>query len=293
MRRELLIRSAIAQIVSLVLSWVLVRFVFLGPTPYIRASLKSDIASLPSSASVVAHRAVDATRARLGLIPHASIGLKPGAPSHSESSPFFPSVPPVDHHDSISPTSQKTPPPQPTTHVPSPTNPLHPQPTRTAPQPTHTFPTRGPLPTITSQPTSVPSPTTQPSLPPTSLSTHEQALLDRINANRRTLGLSDLTAHSSLMKAARDASSDVASTYTGTRQCGHVGNFVTRAQSAGFGGELVGEAVACMHTTAESAVDSQYGWMHSPPHRAIIMSAGAHYIGLGWTGEYQAAIVGY
>lgn len=167
-----------------------------------------------------------------------------------------------------------------------PNQPNVPQPTQ---QPGDMQPTEIPrqvVPTRTPQPT---RPPVQPTSVPASPSTLEQQILELINQRRQAAGLQIVSMDGTLSNAARSHSAYMSG---GHGRCGHVGQGgsspLDRAKSAGYNGQVIGETVACGYTTAQGAVD---GWWSSPPHKAILTSPQGRQIGIGWSNNYQTALI--
>jgi uncharacterized protein YkwD len=116
----------------------------------------------------------------------------------------------------------------------------------------------------------------------------EQQVLVLLNQIRQQHGLTAFTASSPLRNAARGHSADML-------QRGYFDhNSPTEAWDARIArylkSPLVGEDIAWgqgSYGTPEGIVSQ---WMHSPTHRAIILTAGLHHIGIGLaTGTYTGA----
>jgi uncharacterized protein YkwD len=119
-------------------------------------------------------------------------------------------------------------------------------------------------------------------------SSDEQQVLVLLNQIRQQHGLSAFTASTALHNAARGHSDDML-------QRGYFDhNSPTEAWDARISrylkSPLIGEDIAWgqgSYGTPEGIVSQ---WMHSPTHRAIILTAGLHRIGLGLsTGTYSGA----
>ena len=274
------IKIIIAQILGYMVSVFLIQNVFLGPVPTVRAEFIHEVQAFPSTA----REYVVAMPAKLKNIVS---GIKAKKERASKTPPpwVFEPLPgeviPTTSGRYTGPTrGPREPSPLPTNRpgeqVP-PSQPGQPQPTE---QPERIQPTRAPQPT---------RPPAQPTSAPANPSALEQEMLTIINQRRKAAGLQEMSLDGRLT----DASSGHSQYMSGGRgRCGHVGasgsSPFDRAKTAGYNGQVIGETVACGYTSAQAAVD---GWWSSPPHKAILMSQNGRQIGLGWSNNYQTALV--
>ncbi len=114
----------------------------------------------------------------------------------------------------------------------------------------------------------------------------EREVFDLINQERTSRGLVAVTLRDTLVCAAARHSDDIGATHL----CTHTGSDLSgpgdRVEDCGGGG-WSGEIVACGYTTARAAVD---GWLGSPGHRAIMLSASKREVGVAMTDNYWTAI---
>jgi uncharacterized protein YkwD len=109
--------------------------------------------------------------------------------------------------------------------------------------------------------------------------TSEQRVIVLLNEIRRQHGLGDFKASAPLRTAARFHSADML----------QKGYFEHDSQNEAWDARvarflqspLVGENIAWGTGSTGSAAGIVSQWMHSPPHRAIILTAGLHRVGLG------------
>ena len=105
-------------------------------------------------------------------------------------------------------------------------------------------------------------------------------MLARVNAERAAVGAAPLTRCAALDRAAQAHTADQAA----HDQMSHVGSdgstFVDRAARAGYRSwTALGENVAYGYPNVASVMD---GWMHSPGHRANILSGNYTHFGAGY-----------
>lgn len=281
-KTSLYIKIIVAQILGYMMSVFLVQKVFLGPVPTVRAEFIHEVQELPSTAReyvMAMPTKIKEFASRIkakkefasktpppwvfeplpGEVIPTTSGRYTGPTRTPRESPNYPL--PTSRPGEVQPTSQ----------------PGQPRPTD---QPEQIQPTRAPLPTRSpAQPTSAPA---DPSI-------LEQDMLVIINQRRKAAGLQEMSFDGHLTNAARGHSQYMSG---GSGRCGHVGasgsSPFDRAKTAGYNGQVIGETVACGYRTAQAAVD---GWWSSPPHKAILMSQNGRQIGLGWSNNYQTALV--
>ena len=113
----------------------------------------------------------------------------------------------------------------------------------------------------------------------TALDAFEAEVLALTNSFRRSNGVAELTAESSLAQAAETHSQNMANqdffSHTGADGAG-VGD---RASAAGYGSGVVGENIGAGYSTPEAVVD---GWIDSPGHRANMLNGDYTKLGVGY-----------
>jgi uncharacterized protein YkwD len=115
------------------------------------------------------------------------------------------------------------------------------------------------------------------------ISQAEQAMVNALNVDRTTRGLVPVRIDTRLMAIARARSYDMASKhyFSHTQPDGrNVFNILT---SKGIKWYTAGEIIATNnYPTLQNSVDSaNYQWMHSPGHKAIVVSTSMNYVGVG------------
>ena len=110
-------------------------------------------------------------------------------------------------------------------------------------------------------------------------STSEQQVLGLLNQVRAQHGLSPLTANTQLRNAARAHSADMLQ--NGYFEHDGLNESWDARVARYIKAPLTGETIAWGSGSYGSAAGIVSQWMHSPPHRAIILSAGLHRVGLG------------
>jgi uncharacterized protein YkwD len=75
--------------------------------------------------------------------------------------------------------------------------------------------------------------------------------------------------------------------------CGHNGSDgsdpSSRVKAAGYTTFVsLGETVGCQQPNPQALVDA---WWASPGHHAILVDPGMKFIGMGWVGSYQTAVL--
>lgn len=274
------VKMILAQIGAYFVTIVLIERVFLGPAPTVRAEFIYEVQSLPQTArTYIAETPAKISSFIARLKERKELASKTPPPWVFE--PVPDEVIPTQSGRYAGPTrSPKESPNDPQQPTSQPQEPLPTDQQRQPDQPREVLPTRAPQPT---------RPPAQPTSVPASPSTLEQQMLALINQRRKAAGLQEMSLDGHLTTAARDHSSYMSG---GRGRCGHVGaggsSPFDRAKTAGYNGQVIGETVACSYTSAQAAVD---GWWSSPPHKAILMSQNGRQIGLGWSNNYQTALV--
>jgi len=110
-------------------------------------------------------------------------------------------------------------------------------------------------------------------------STSEQQVLGLLNQVRAQHGLSPLTANTQLRNAARAHSADMLQ--NGYFEHDGLNESWDARVARYIKAPLTGETIAWGSGSYGSAAGIVSQWMHSPPHRAIILTAGLHRVGLG------------
>ncbi len=165
--------------------------------------------------------------------------------------------------------------PAPTTK-PSPTT--APAPT-TKPSPTKApITTTKPVPTTKPTPTTAPTPTTKPSTTTNTsgISNYANQVLQLVNQERVKAGLSTFTTNSTLTAAANKRAQETVQSFSHTRPNGS--SFSSALKEFGVPFNAAGENIAYGQRTPQEVVT---GWMNSPGHRANILNASFHKIGIG------------
>jgi len=274
----LYIKIILAQIAGYFLTVFLLQHVFLGPVPAVRAEFFHDVEKLPYTVRdyiITVPSKISQTIAKAKLKKE----LASKTPPPWVFDPLPGEVVPTQSGRYTGPTRT----PKERAKNPLPTekagDPQRPRPTNI---PEQVRPTRPPQPTQAPiQPTSVPA----------NPSTLEQEIFQLVNQRRKAAGLNELALDGNLSTAAKNHSTYMAGGH-GMERCNHFesdgSSPVDRAKTAGFNGILVGETVGCMYTTAQGIVD---GWWSSPGHKAILTSSQGRLIGVGWSQNYQTALV--
>lgn len=266
----------LAQIVAFLVSSYLVNHVFAGPIPAVRAEFKEEIKQLPQvivenikkipeliqkTPDIVLRSSQEGRR----KLPSAWVPDPNGMPkSPTETSPQNP----------IPPTATPLPGQDRGTTV----TPVFRSPTTPEAEPT-TRPTNRP-----------PAPTNEPPSGGGSGSALEMEMLTYINQKRSQEGAAAVSINDQLAAAARSHSIDMGSKGV----CSHTGSNGSqppaRAQQAGFKGAYVGETIGCKYKSAQAIVDA---WWGSTGHHKVLADKRGRVIGLGWSNNYQTAVVGY
>lgn len=121
--------------------------------------------------------------------------------------------------------------------------------------------------------------------PPTAADT--TGLLALINRERRRLGVAALRHDARLAQPAQAHAESMAATEILTHELYGTGP-AGRAQQAGYRGTVIGETVA-LGFTPVGVLD---GWLTSPQHRDILLSAAYRDVGLGRCGDWWCALFG-
>lgn len=162
-----------------------------------------------------------------------------------------------------------------------------PAPAPAAPQPTPApKPAPAPAPQPAPAPPPAPAPQPAPAPAPSGLSSAEQQLLAAVNSARAANGLGALSIDSRLEQAARDHTSDLLANNAFTHD--FIKNGVSYPFSTWIGwyysGTCAGENLA-MGTGSIGATTVVGMWLNSPPHRANLLSAAYHTVGIGFAGS--------
>jgi uncharacterized protein YkwD len=115
------------------------------------------------------------------------------------------------------------------------------------------------------------------------------ALLCSINRARAAHGLPALSAERHLRRAAnRHARDMVRHRYFAHQRPGGP-SLSDRLRSAGWHGSAAGEAIAWACGSSAGAASTVRAWLHSPPHRAILLSGAYRQAGVGVAGHAPAS----
>jgi uncharacterized protein YkwD len=114
-----------------------------------------------------------------------------------------------------------------------------------------------------------------------SRATARRALLCAINRARAAHGLAGFAGEHHLRSAARRQAADmVRHHYFGHQRAGGP-SLSERLRAAGWTGRAAGEAIAWGCGSSGSAAATVRAWLHSPPHRAIVLSGAYRGAGIG------------
>lgn len=115
------------------------------------------------------------------------------------------------------------------------------------------------------------------------------ALMCAINRARAAHGLRGFGSERHLRRAAtRHARDMVRRRYFAHQRAGGP-SFGARLRAAGWRGHSAGEAIAWGCGKSASAASTVRAWLHSPPHRAILLSGGFNRAGIGVKGHAPAS----
>jgi uncharacterized protein YkwD len=121
-----------------------------------------------------------------------------------------------------------------------------------------------------------------PAVDPAVISTTERAMVAALNADRTALGLVRVQIDTRLMAIARARSADMVAKdyFSHTQPDGkNVFSILTAAGITWYGaGEIIAWNTYPMDQTVNAA---DYQWMHSPTHKAIVISRDYNYVGVG------------
>lgn len=124
------------------------------------------------------------------------------------------------------------------------------------------------------------TPTPAPKAPSTSTNTNNTSyanqVLQLVNQERAKAGLSAFTTNSTLTAAANKRAQETVQSFSHTRPNGT--SFSTALKEFGVSYRTAGENIAYGQRSPQEVVD---GWMNSPGHRANILNASFHKIGIG------------
>ncbi len=114
---------------------------------------------------------------------------------------------------------------------------------------------------------------------------YAKEVLKYVNEARKENGLSELSLHSTLSKAAQIRAEETITKFAHTRPDGT--SCFTVFDDVGLNYRSAGENIAYGYKTAKDVVD---GWLASPGHRANILSSKFTYMGIGKSGTYWAQL---
>ena len=115
------------------------------------------------------------------------------------------------------------------------------------------------------------------------------ALLCAINRARAAHGLPAFGAERHLRRAAKRHAKDMVRHRYFAHQRAGGPSLNERLRAAGWRGRRAGEAIAWGCGSAASAAATVRTWLHSPPHRAILLSGGFSRAGIGVAGRAPAS----
>jgi uncharacterized protein YkwD len=115
------------------------------------------------------------------------------------------------------------------------------------------------------------------------------ALLCSINRARAAHGLPALSAERHLRRAANGQARDMVRHRYFAHQRAGGPSFGARLRSAGWHGSAAGEAIAWACGSTAGAAATVRAWLHSPPHRAILLSGAYRRAGVGVAGHAPAS----
>ena len=105
-----------------------------------------------------------------------------------------------------------------------------------------------------------------------------------INAQRHARGLAPLVANARLARAAQGHAADMVARAYFSHVSPGGSSFTDRLRRVGYTGRCawaVGETLAWGSGSLATPASRVRGWMHSPPHRAILLSAAYREVGIG------------
>lgn len=137
-------------------------------------------------------------------------------------------------------------------------------------------PTVSPQPSETQEPTASPEPS-EPTAAPDVTEQYIQKVLELVNVERKSEGLSELQLDSTLCQAAEVRAKEISVLFKHTRPDGT--QCFSILEEYDYRYMAVGENIAAGQATPEEVVDS---WMHSEGHRANILSSSFSRIGIGY-----------
>jgi uncharacterized protein YkwD len=115
------------------------------------------------------------------------------------------------------------------------------------------------------------------------------ALLCSINRARAAHGLPAFGAERHLRRAAKGQARDMVRHGYFAHQRAGGPSLSDRLRAAGWRGRMAGEAIAWGCGKSASASATVRAWLHSPPHRAILLSGGYDRAGIGVAGRPPAS----
>ncbi len=118
------------------------------------------------------------------------------------------------------------------------------------------------------------------------VSDEEQQVVDLINQIRRQNNLSILTIDSRLMTAAEGHTLDMAQHSFFAHEGSDGSTVGDRLTRQGYAWSFYAENLACGYDSPGAVVQ---GWMDSPAHRANLLAAEAHQIGVGYAAGAQGS----
>jgi len=264
-----------AQILAFLVSSYLVNHVFAGPIPAVRAEFKEEIKQLPQVIAENIKKIPELIQKTPDIVLRSSQEGRGRLPSAWVPDPNAMPKPPSETLPQNPPTATPLPQRDETLTV----TPVFRSPTTPERAPT-AFPTTRPQAT----------PTNEPPQGGGSGSALEMEMLTYINQKRSQEGAAAVSINVQLAAAARNHSVDMGS----KGFCEHTGSNGSqppaRAQQVGFKGTYVGETIGCKYKSAQAIVDA---WWNSPGHHRVLSDKRGRVIGLGWSNNYQTAVVGY
>lgn len=115
------------------------------------------------------------------------------------------------------------------------------------------------------------------------------ALMCAINRARAAHGLRAFGAERHLRRAAKRHARDMVRHRYFAHQRAGGPSFGARLRAAGWHGHAAGEAIAWGCGKSASAASTVRAWLHSPPHRAILLSGAYNRAGIGVKGHAPAS----
>jgi uncharacterized protein YkwD len=119
----------------------------------------------------------------------------------------------------------------------------------------------------------------------------ERAIVRKLDHQRAHFGLRALRSSRSLARAADGHSREMLSRNYFAHSSANGASFATRIHRfthARMVGETLAMLMGCRHHTAHQVVTM---WMHSPPHRAIVLTRGLHRVGIAMRKRHGVCMV--